>query len=79
MFLQKIYSTRQNFGAPNRKKCLGGIWGLAIQEAFNERLLSGRSCSRFSCAASVLAFSRFVVAAKMAACTASANLRLQFC
>jgi hypothetical protein len=29
---------------------------------------SGRSCSRLSCAASVLAFSRFAVAPKMAAC-----------
>jgi hypothetical protein len=40
---------------------------------------SGRSCSRLSCAASVLAFSRFAVAAKMAACTASAEPETSSC
>ena len=40
---------------------------------------SGRSCSRLSCAASVLAFSRFAVAAKMAACTASAEPETASC
>jgi hypothetical protein len=42
VFSQRIDNTRENFGVRNRKKCLGGIAGLAIQEAFNKRLFFGK-------------------------------------